>query len=39
VALVGHKDRDVRSQAVVLLNSFYDQHDWQRQVRDEDEVN
>eukprot|EP00921_Rhytidocystis_pertsovi_P013784 GHVQ01022382.1.p1 GENE.GHVQ01022382.1~~GHVQ01022382.1.p1 ORF type:complete len:1848 (+),score=155.63 GHVQ01022382.1:2238-7781(+) len=30
VALLGHTDSNVRSQAAVLLNGFYDQHDWQR---------
>lgn len=29
VALLGHEDETVRSRATILLNVFYDQHDWQ----------
>lgn len=32
VALLGHQDESVRYRATLLLNMFYDQHDWQSEV-------
>eukprot|EP00918_Siedleckia_nematoides_P032278 GHVU01069865.1.p1 GENE.GHVU01069865.1~~GHVU01069865.1.p1 ORF type:complete len:995 (-),score=230.83 GHVU01069865.1:8-2992(-) len=32
VALLGHPDASVRSEAAAQLNGFYDAHDWQRKV-------